>query len=350
MEYPNLESDQSVDIGGNFQGEVTVEEGQDSGGIGIDTVMAGGEVMDDAMFSGIEGDGLYVWNKGDYSGGTKQVKYYRGNVDNNWVVFGKDGDNYIWWRIIRNNSNGSLRMIYAGTSASKTSAPATTGIVTQIETSAFNNVSDDNMYVGFKYTRGEVHGTGTNSTILDVLNTWYDATIGYNSDYFSKIDVNAGFCNDREPSTNYSELNGLGGTGTTQTYYGVYIRLVTNKMPSLLCTNSDDIFKTNVGLITADEVNMGGIGYNINLKNTGSYLYTNSHYWTMSPFWFIGQDGGAFMSFVHSNGFFDSLCLKNNIGLPQIFGVRPVINLKADTLFEDGGNGSSIAPYVVVGT
>ena len=188
------------------------------------------------------------------------IKDYRGNVSNNWVVFGKDGSNYIWWRIIRNNSNGSLRMIYAGTSSSKTSAPATKGEGTQIGTSAFNTSYDNNMYVGFKYTSNQVHGTGTASTILGAENStdattlygWYNTKLKTN--YASYIDMDAGFCNDRQPSTSSSSLNGSGGTGTTTTYYGAYIRLVTNMAPSLLCPVNGDIFKTPVGLITADEI------------------------------------------------------------------------------------------------
>lgn len=38
--------------------------------------------------------------------------YYRGAVDNNWVRFAN-----FYWRIIRINGDGSIRMIYAGTSA-----------------------------------------------------------------------------------------------------------------------------------------------------------------------------------------------------------------------------------------
>ena len=126
-----------------------------------------GTLTDDSMFAGITGDGVYTWTKGDYSGGDQPIKYFRGNVSNNWVVFGKDGSNYIWWRIIRNNSNGSLRMIYAGLSSSKTSAPATTGTGTQIGTKAFSSsAANDNMYVGFKYSSGKVHGTETASAIL----------------------------------------------------------------------------------------------------------------------------------------------------------------------------------------
>ena len=189
------------------------------------------------MFSGTSGDGIYTWTKGDYSGGEQPIKYFRGNVNNNWVIFGKDGSNYIWWRIIRNNSNGSLRMIYAGLSNDKNTVPATTGEGTQIGTKAFNSIVNDNMYVGFKYTSGQVHGTGTNSTILGEENStdkttlygWYNATLGSSLEYFGNIDLNAGFCNDRTPTSGT-------GLGTTETYYAAYNRLVNNKNPNLLCT------------------------------------------------------------------------------------------------------------------
>ena len=39
--------------------------------------------------------------------------YFRGAVNNNWVQFGKDSSNKnIYWRIIRINGDGSIRMIY----------------------------------------------------------------------------------------------------------------------------------------------------------------------------------------------------------------------------------------------
>ena len=44
--------------------------------------------------------------------------YFRGAVDNNWVKFGKDSTGTdMYWRIIRINGDGSIRMIYSGTTA-----------------------------------------------------------------------------------------------------------------------------------------------------------------------------------------------------------------------------------------
>ena len=73
---------------------------------------------------------------------------FRGFVQNNWVKFGKKDSDDIWWRIIRVNGNGTLRLIYAGTG---TTAPATDTSVTQTTTKAFNNDYQDNRYVGFMY-------------------------------------------------------------------------------------------------------------------------------------------------------------------------------------------------------
>ena len=95
-----------------------------------------------------------------------------------------------------------------------------------------------------------------------------------------------------------------------------------------------------VGLITADEVQLSGMIYG-GSGNTSSYLYTNSQYWTMSPY------------FANSIAYLFSVCSYGSLywcEVPSTNGVRPVINLKSDTLFEDGGTGLANNPYVVLGT
>ena len=67
--------------------------------------------------------------------------FYRGAVKNNYVSFG----GFIW-RIIRINGNGTVRMIYAGTSSSATGADASIG------TSQYNSKYWDPTYVGYKYS------------------------------------------------------------------------------------------------------------------------------------------------------------------------------------------------------
>ena len=270
----------------------------------------------------------------DTSKGT--TYYFAGNPTDNWVKFANK-----YWRIIRINEDGTLRLIYQGTSAN------TTGTGTQTGTSAFNSSYNNNAYVGFKYTTNNVHGTGTNSTILNELNEWYSSNL---SSYTDKIDGNAGFCGDRTPYTNSSGTTSGGGTGTTTTYYAGYIRLITNKQPTFECSNSSDLYTTSgssqgnkaltypIGLITADEVAYAGGVYG--QTNESYYLYTNSNYWTMSPSYFNSSNSRASVFGVSSGGGFG---LNNVLGA---LGVRPVINLKSSVQIT-GGDGSSGNPYVI---
>ncbi|HIS87181.1 MAG TPA: hypothetical protein IAB49_03505, partial [Candidatus Caccenecus avistercoris] len=110
--------------------------------------------------------------------------YYTGANPNNWVQFGE-----FWWRIIRINGDGSIRMIYQGTSAN------TTGTGTQIGTSAFNSSYNRSYYVGLVHDGSSQHGYGQPSTIMTTLNNWYNSNLAsYEEDY---IDTGAGFCSDR---------------------------------------------------------------------------------------------------------------------------------------------------------
>ena len=256
--------------------------------------------------------------------------YFAGNPTDNWVKFANK-----YWRIIRINEDGSLRIIYQGTSAN------TTGTGTQTGTSAFNSSYNNNAYVGFKYTTNNVHGTGTNSTILGKLNTWYQDNL---SSYTDKIDGNAGFCNDRTPTRGT-------GLGTKATNYAAYNRLYSNKAPTFECSNSSDLFTTSgssqgnkalqypIGLITADEVAFAGGVYGTN--NTSYYLYTGQNYWTMSPYYFSSY-GYADVFYVNSDGQLNS----NGVAW-AVPGVRPVINLKSSVQFSEG-NGTADKPFVVI--
>ena len=271
--------------------------------------------------------------------------YFRGAVNNNWVSFAG-----YYWRIIRINGDGSIRMIYSGNGS-----PATTGTGTQIGTNTFSingSTYNNNAYVGYMYTVGQVHGLGTNSGIKNTLDSWYQTNIAKKG-YGDKVSTEAGFCGDREPSTNSSTSNGAGGTGTTQTYYGGYIRLVNStKSPTLKCKNNEDMYTVSgssrgnkaltnpVGVITADEVAMAGGVYG--QTNQSYYLYTNSAYWTMSPYYFDvgGSNSWAYVFRVNSSGQLGGYWVSN------AYGVRPVINLSTDVTAKLG-NGTSSTPYEI---
>ena len=89
----------------------------------------------DIVVSNLSDKGLYK-TVDDYG----DTYYYRGKVDNNYVSFA----GFIW-RIVRINGDGSIRLIYSGTSTSDI------GSKTSIGTSVFNSDPYDSAYVGYMY-------------------------------------------------------------------------------------------------------------------------------------------------------------------------------------------------------
>ena len=74
--------------------------------------------------------------------------------------------------------------------------------------------------------------------------------------------------------------------------------------------------------------------------NKLSYTYSSSIYWTMSPRTFSASNKSAYEFFVDSTGF------ANDTWVTSTYGVRAVINLKADTPIT-GGIGTANDPFVV---
>lgn len=288
--------------------------------------------------------------------------YYRGNVDNNYVKFAG-----FYWRILRINGDGSIRMIYAGDAdvidALENKAEvlangyndASTDY-TQIGTSKYNSSSNDNAYVGYMYgTPGsssyeETHANINNSTIKTSVDSWYKTNIedaGY-SEYIS----DTLFCNDRQiseyqPTSSYTNL-GYGKELTAyRWYYGPWASGTNKTNPRLTCAQQNDRFTVNdenigngdltypVGLLTTDEAALAG-GYSS--RNYNYYLYTGNYYWTMSPYYFSGTY--AYVRYVRSNGTVDYY-----IDVNYSFGVRPVLNLKSGSL--KSGSGTALDPYLV---
>ena len=277
-----------------------------------------------------------------------EVYYFAGKPTDNWFQFGTNSSGQpLYWRIVRINGDGSVRLIYNGTSTSQT------GDSTMINTSqAFNSSHNNKMYVGYMYQSGQPHGLTTNSSIKTTLDSWYLSNLADEAEY---LDGNAGFCGDRTP---YSGS----GTGTSSTDYAAYNRLVNSKNPSFKCTDKDnDLYTTPgssegngalkvtpsdndspptpIGLITADEVAFAGGVYGTN--NTSYYLYTGQVYWTMSPYSFSATDSYAWVFVVNSSG------RLNHAGVDGTRGVRPVINLKSAIAIT--GSGTTGDPFKVVG-
>ena len=190
-----------------------------------------------------------------------EVYYFAGNPTDNWVYFAG-----FYWRIIRINGDGSIRLIYNGTTT------ATTGVSTQIGTSSFNTGTNP-IKVGYTYEeslqRTNSQNGGTASIIKGVLDNWYNNNLENFSDF---IEQNAKYCNDRtlsEGSVWTSEENFIGDS----IHFAGYTRK--EETPTFKCpagVNSSDLYTLNIGLITLDEVRFAG-AYNYT-ENTQYYLYT----------------------------------------------------------------------------
>ena len=219
--------------------------------------------------------------------------YYRGNVTNNYVKF---ADKY--WRIVRINGDGTVRVIYDGTSAH---ANGESSADRQIGTSAFNSSYNDNAYVGYMYgqtgasTYMATHANTNDSTIKAYIDNWYKTNI-VGTTYEQYLADNV-FCNDRSISSNKpsSSYNNLGyGTNVTayRWYYGPWSSGGYNSSMRLMCPQKNDAFTVSdttngngaltypVGLLSTDEIVLAG-GWSA--TNSGYYLYSGQYWWASSP-------------------------------------------------------------------
>ena len=293
-------------------------------------------------------EGMYA-TEDDYTATTGMKSYYfRGAVDNNWLKFGEVDGKPIYWRIIRINGDGSIRLIYTGTTAPTESQKVVmTGTGTQISTSKFNSSYNSSEYVGYKYEIGKQHGLANDSTIKLALENWYKTTTLYTNETTSKLVADTPFCYDRTASTSdngtYGEISNWSSTGTPY-YYGSYGRTSGNNTgPSLKCTNELDKYSVAnrtlsypVGLITADEIVLAGA--EMYGGNSSYYLYTGQSYWSGSPSAFIGNDGGSLVFNVVSGNF-----VINSVN--DSYGVRSAISLSSEAKLS--GDGTWNNPYTV---
>ena len=292
--------------------------------------------------------------------------YFRGAVDNNWVKYGKytkdmyncnngtisatdtgnsctkiasSGDD-IYWRIIRINGDGSIRMIYSGVTqpAEDTKVIKTSDI--SLGNNRFNKAPNRAEYVGYKYTMGQQHGTETDSTIKTFLDNWYADYTNLNANDTKITDQI--LCNDRTASTtavaysttNYTTLTSWNSSGTTY-YYGGDGRINLDKNPMLTCPVDSDRFTVNkingkgnsaltypVGLITIDELEMAGNNWGV--SNTSYYLYTGDGYWSGTPDFFRTLNA---LEFIVS----DDGSLSSNDVYYSSYGIRPVVSLSSES-------------------
>ena len=272
--------------------------------------------------------------------------YYRGSVENNYLEFAG-----YYWRVVRINGDGTIRIIYDGTKGYQNGEA---NEYRQVGTSQINTSNTRNEYVGYMYTIGEAHGTDISSVIKEANDEFY---VNHLATYSEYIDTNAGFCGDRSTLNLQSGV----GTGTVTTYFNGYLRMV-RSTPSLLCENELDLYtsissnKGNkvltypIGLITMDEVILAGTGggvfngsSNYMPTSPNGYLRTGNAFWTMTPagsYNPFGGTGWSALSFnVNTSGHIDD---RNTT---YDHGIRPTINLRSDVTIS--GNGTISSPYKI---
>ena len=272
----------------------------------------------------------------------KDVYYFAGDAKNNWVKFGG-----FYWRIIRTNYDGSIRLLYSGTSHNTT--------VGYIGTSKFNTSTNDPMYVGYKYgTTDSLENNRLNtndSTIKTYIDNWYNNNL---SSYSKYISTEAIYCNDRElvPESTYK-------TDGTTFYYAPFGRLNTNKTPTYNCTNIKDAFSGSnseakltypIGLMTADEIAYAGGKAITSLPSPYAWYYLNSAggsitgstiWWSLSPSYWLGSFSGVWGVYGSSlPGYL------NGNSVAGTYAVRPAISLKSCIKYSTG-NGTANNPYTI---
>ena len=302
--------------------------------------------------------------------------YFRGNVDNNNVQFGEYTEDYyvyedrygsyyqslescteatsgsadctqvklasagdkMYWKIIRVNGDGSLRLIYNGTSANPDNSDLAHSYA--VGYTPYNLEFNDQKYTGYTYDRDT---NETDSFIKREVDTWYENALG-NTIYDSKV-VGGRFCNDTsgyKPASDYgfSDVDGVNAFASYDRLLQSATGYTKENSPTLKCPSTSESYggsyRLKAGLITADELVLAGESMMVvgnSYLNPGESDYW---YWSMTP---ANFNGGI------ANVWYEGDALGNGIvGLNG--AVRPVINVTTENGFTSG-DGTAENVYVL---
>lgn len=243
----------------------------------------------------------------------EQIYFFRGNIENNYVQFADK-----IWRILRINSDGSLRLILDSvisiSSYKSKNVPSKYNIDTAIE-----------------------HIKWKDSLVYKSLHEWYNANLSSYDDYV----VTTKYVFD----TSYEKMTSS-ATSDEVYYFGPYLRVGIdgNKYQPTFSYTDDSLIEDKIGLITADEALYAGAYWNA--KNTKFFLYNSNittGFWTMSPsFWDNAVHYKVGMLVLDADGHINDWPNKGDT-LTGKLGIRPVISIRGD--LEMAGNGTKENPY-----
>ena len=327
----------------------------------------------------------------------KEIYYYAGNTTNNWVKFGilaSDGPirgydsanstkfkeyttldecnsassyntncSYAWrkgdpmyWRIIRTNHDGSIRLLYAGANPDTTAG--------NIGTIAFNKNDNSPKYVGYKYgedtSLDTIRNNTTDSTIKTYVDNWYKNNL---TNYTKYLSTSAVYCNDRSLGTGQTYSASSDSEFNFATYYRMDFDTKGAKAnPSYNCTDIRDAFSVDntsakldypISLMTADEIAFaGGVAYKkmntpyawFDLNSVGSKV--SYVWWSLSPY-NLSQFWGPCTSVWSWSSSSDTYLFAYRVSLT--YTVRPVLSLKSCVKYSTG-DGSATNPYTILET
>ncbi len=237
--------------------------------------------------------------------------FYRGRVDNNYVSFAG-----MTWRIIKIDKYGTKVILDSVISDTATWASSNTA------------TSLDNAISVLSYS---------NSGVKSVLDTWYTEHL----ENYSSVIKETTFCGD----FSYQSMTSS-GSGYTTYYFGPYVRNGLDSAgytPEFNC-KPEHSFKSNIGIISSDEVAFAGGVFNTGTTNY--YLYNSSItdiWWTLSPSYYDGTLNTVGIFIVDgSNGNMNDW--QNGATIANSNAIRPVITLDTDHLQK--GSGTSNDPYI----
>lgn len=310
-------------------------------------------------------NGKGVYETSDTDSG-KPVYFYRGNVEDNNVIFADK-----CWQIIRTTSSSGTKLVYNGEVGSDGTCN-NTGEARAIGTSAWNPDVGNNAYAGYMIgdvnatTYAGTHNQTSNSAVKTMIDSWYEANI--KGTKYEELLEDIVFCNDRSIETDFSNYTYKGwlkldtytgnGSGATKVLYQSSGRVGINAgvtKPTLTCSQLNDRYTVSssigngaltypIGLMTADETVFAGATGGFQGKNTAAnnfdyYLFIGGkHSWTMTPH---RSDTTNIMLVAGAEG-----NIGNEVSKIDSVLVRPVISIKNDIMIVDG-HGTKDSPYIL---
>ena len=268
----------------------------------------------------------------------------------NKIVLASKGDP-IYWRIIRTNKDGSIRLLYSG-------AKPDTEVGFIDNTCWYKNskgecLTNSENYLYYTFDDSE-------SEIKKSVEKWYSTNLINYDNYISK---NAIYCDDKDYKifeisvvkdfNSLIRVSGLSALNPT-TWEAIYNGKI---LPSFNCSSIESQYTSKfsnfgnkqlnypIGLITADEVSF--IGGRYGEINTNSWFYKNSvngsiikdnSWWTMSSA--TWNSARSFSMALYLNG------LLHGPDVQEKKGIRPVISIKGDNIWKSG-DGRATNPYEI---